>query len=69
MNHLNRGSSFDEFLNEEGIHEEAEAVALGRVRDWQRERGTAEGNTKPSGPGADELSSRAAGDPSAIDPA
>ncbi|MBA2521566.1 MAG: hypothetical protein H0V24_18065 [Chloroflexia bacterium] len=68
MHSLNRGSSFDEFLHEAGIRDEAEALALGRVLDWQRERGTAEGNTNPTRHAADEVSSRAAGGPSAIDP-
>ena len=30
-----RGSSFDEFLEEEGIREEVEAVAIKRVLAWQ----------------------------------
>lgn len=29
------GSSFDDFLKEEGLHEEAQAVAIKRVIAWQ----------------------------------
>ncbi len=29
------GSSFDEFLEEEGIHEDVQAVAIKRVLSWQ----------------------------------
>ena len=36
MNHS--GSSFDSFLEEEGIREEVEAVAIKRVLAWQLER-------------------------------
>jgi hypothetical protein len=32
------GSSFDSFLEEEGIREEAEAVAIKRVLAWQLEQ-------------------------------
>jgi antitoxin HicB len=32
------GSSFDSFLDEEGIREEAEATAIKRVLAWQLER-------------------------------
>ncbi len=32
------GSSFDEFLREEGLLEEAEAVAINRVIAWQLRR-------------------------------
>ena len=32
------GSSFDSFLEQEGIREEAEAVAIKRVLAWQLER-------------------------------
>lgn len=32
------GSSFDSFLDESGIREESERVAINRVRKWQRER-------------------------------
>jgi antitoxin HicB len=32
------GSSFDEFLEEDGIREEVEAVAIKRVLAWQLER-------------------------------
>jgi len=32
------GSTFDSFLEEEGIREEVEAVALKRVKAWQIER-------------------------------
>jgi hypothetical protein len=32
------GSSFDSFLNEEGVREEVEAVAIKRVLAWQLER-------------------------------
>jgi len=32
------GSSFDSFLDEEGIREEAEATAIKRVLVWQLER-------------------------------
>ena len=34
-NNPNRGSSFDDFLKEEGIYEECTAAALKRVRAWQ----------------------------------
>ena len=33
-----RGSTFDSFLEEEGIREQAEAVAIKRVLAWQLER-------------------------------
>ena len=32
------GSSFDDFLEEDGLRAAAEAVALARVFAWQRER-------------------------------
>jgi antitoxin HicB len=32
------GSSFDEFMHEEGILEEAEAIAIKRVIAWQQQR-------------------------------
>jgi len=32
------GSSFDEFLREDGMLEETEAVAIKRVIAWQRRR-------------------------------
>ncbi|NEP00247.1 MAG: XRE family transcriptional regulator [Symploca sp. SIO2E9] len=35
--HPNEGSSFDDFLKEEGIHEECTAVAIKRVLAWQIE--------------------------------
>jgi hypothetical protein len=35
------GSSFDEFLREEGMLEEAETVAIKRVIAWQLRRGSA----------------------------
>lgn len=41
------GSSFDDFLKEEGIHEEATTHALKRVLAWQIEQAmTAQGLTK-----------------------
>jgi antitoxin HicB len=44
MNHPNIGSSFDDFLKDEGIQDAAQAVAIKRVLAWQiveamRERG------------------------------
>lgn len=44
MNHPNIGSSFDDFLRDEGIQDAAQAVAIKRVLAWQiveamRERG------------------------------
>lgn len=35
MSNLHIGSDFDEFLQEEGIHEEVTAAALKRVISWQ----------------------------------
>ncbi|MDA0701029.1 MAG: helix-turn-helix transcriptional regulator [Bacteroidetes bacterium] len=35
MNNSHIGSDFDEFLQEEGIHEEVTAAALKRVISWQ----------------------------------
>lgn len=35
MSNLHIGSDFDEFLQEEGIHEEVTAAALKRVIAWQ----------------------------------
>jgi creatinine amidohydrolase/Fe(II)-dependent formamide hydrolase-like protein len=32
------GSDFDEFLNEEGIHEEVTAAAIKRIIAWQLEK-------------------------------
>jgi antitoxin HicB len=32
------GSTFDSFLEEEGIHEKVEAVAIKRVHTWQIEQ-------------------------------
>ncbi len=32
------GSTFDSFLKQEGIEEEVEAVAIGRVLVWQRKQ-------------------------------
>lgn len=44
---LHRGSSFDEFLEEEGILDEANETALERVVAWQlRERMREQGMTK-----------------------
>lgn len=41
------GSSFDDFLKEEGIHEELTAASIKRVLAWQlREAMTAQGMTK-----------------------
>ncbi|HEU4619548.1 MAG TPA: helix-turn-helix transcriptional regulator [Gammaproteobacteria bacterium] len=41
------GSSFDEFLKDEGMHEEASAVAVKRVLAWQLEQAMEkEGMTK-----------------------
>lgn len=41
------GSSFDDFLKEEGIHEEVTATSIKRVLAWQlREAMTAQGMTK-----------------------
>ena len=41
------GSSFDDFLKEEGIHEEVTAGSIKRVLAWQiREAMTAQGMTK-----------------------
>jgi antitoxin HicB len=37
------GSSFDAFLKEEGLHEEASAVAVKRVLAWELERAMADG--------------------------
>jgi hypothetical protein len=37
------GSSFDTFLKEEGLHEEASAVAVKRVLAWELERAMADG--------------------------
>src|SRR5271169_6452753 len=39
------GSSFDNFLDEEGIREEVEAVAIKRVLAWQLERAMKEQET------------------------
>ncbi len=36
--HLNRGSSFDDFLKEEGILEASTALAVKRVLAWQIEQ-------------------------------
>lgn len=36
------GSTFDTFLEAEGIREEVEAVAIKRVLDWQLERSSKE---------------------------
>lgn len=38
MSNKNQGSSFDDFLNDEGIREECTAVALKRVFAWQIEQ-------------------------------
>jgi hypothetical protein len=41
------GSSFEEFLKDEGMHEEASAVAIKRVLAWELEKAMAkEGVTK-----------------------
>jgi len=37
------GSSFDSFLKEEGLHEEASAVAVKRVLAWELERAMTDG--------------------------
>lgn len=38
MSKKNIGSSFDEFLNEEGILEDAQSIAASRVIAWQLEQ-------------------------------
>ena len=43
------GSSFDDFLKEEGIHEEATAQAVKRVLAWQIEQAMAERGIGKSG--------------------
>jgi antitoxin HicB len=47
MTNKHLGSSFDDFLKEEGIHDEAHAHAIKRVLAWQiQEAMTAQGLTK-----------------------
>jgi DNA-binding phage protein len=35
INHTHEGSSFDDFLREEGLYEEATSIATARVLAWQ----------------------------------
>jgi antitoxin HicB len=41
MSNNSIGSSFDDFLKEEGIHEEVEASAIKRVLSWQLQQAMA----------------------------